>query len=336
MNETLGPPRTEPAADDHPGTPHPTEVTKNGAPHPAETTKDTGPAARRPPRGRGKRTPLSLSRVGVNAILLLVLVYTLAPPVWLLMASTKNLTDLFGTNGFAPGHHFDLFSNLRHLFAAQDGIYLRWLGNTLLYAGGGAVLAALICAMAGYAFDKFDFPGKGAACGLVLVGVMIPTAALVLPTYLLAARVHLTNSFWGVFLPGLVFPFGVYLARIFSASYVPDEVVEAARMDGAGELRAFWSVALPMMRPGFVTIGLFQFTAIWNNFFLPLVMLSNQQLYPVNLGLYAWNASALSQGHPDDYLLAITGSLVAVIPLIALFLAVQRFWRSGMTAGAVK
>ncbi|GJF25388.1 sugar ABC transporter permease [Streptomyces sp. HO565] len=285
---------------------------------------------------RGPRSPASLSRVGVNVILLFVVGYTLLPPVWLLMASTKNLTDLFGTNGFAPGRDFHLLDNVRHLFTADDGIYLQWLWNTLLYAGGGAVLAALFCAMAGYAFDKFTFPGKGMLYGLVLLGVMIPSAALVLPTYLLASHFDLVNSFWGVFVPGLVFPFGVYLARIFSASYVPDEVIEATRMDGAGELRAFWSVALPMMRSGFVTIGLFQFTAIWNNFFLPLVMLSDESLYPVNLGLYTWNSSALSQGHPDDYLLAITGSLVAIIPLITLFLAAQRFWRSGMTAGAVK
>ncbi|ROO85087.1 carbohydrate ABC transporter membrane protein 2 (CUT1 family) [Actinocorallia herbida] len=298
---------------------------------PPRTTTAQGPSRR-----RGPRAPASLSRVGVNLILLVVVCYTVLPPLWLLMASTKNLTDLFGTNGFAPGRHFNLPNNLHHLFAADGGIYLRWLWNTLLYAGGGAVLAAFICAMAGYAFDKFAFRGKEALYGLVLVGVMIPSAALVLPTYLLASNVGLVNGFWGVFVPGLVFPFGVYLARIFSASYVPDEVVEATRVDGAGELRSFWSVALPMMRPGVVTIGLFQFTAIWNNFFLPMVMLSDDRLYPVNLGLYTWNSNALSQGNPDDYLLAITGSLVAIVPLIVLFLAVQRFWRSGMTAGAVK
>ncbi|MGW0817970.1 hypothetical protein ACWD00_32940 [Streptomyces viridiviolaceus] len=100
------------------------------------------------------------------------------------------------------------------------------------------MLAALFCAMAGYAFDKFTFPRKGMLYGLVLLGVMIPNAALVLPTYLLASHFDLVNTFWGVFVPGLVFPFGVYLARIFSASYVPDEVIEATRMDGAGELRA--------------------------------------------------------------------------------------------------
>jgi len=107
-------------------------------------------------------------------------------------------------------------------------------------------------------------------------------------------------------------------------------------MDGAGEARIFRSIALPMMSPGFVTIVLFQFTAIWNSFFMPLVMLSDAKLYPVNLGLYVWNSTALSQGHPDDYLLAITGSMVAVLPLAVLFLALQRFWRSGLTSGAVK
>lgn len=184
--------------------------------------------------------------------------------------------------------------------------------------GGGALLAALLAVMAGYAFDKYDFGGKEQLFGLVLVGVMIPATALALPTYLLASKIGLTDTFLGVFLPGLVFPFGVYLARIFSAANVPDALIDAARVDGASELRTFFSVALPILRPGFVTILLFQFTAIWNSFFLPLVMLSDPKLYPVNLGLYVWNTTALSQGHPEDYLLAITG-----------------FWRSGMTAGAL-
>ncbi|MEU9336447.1 carbohydrate ABC transporter permease [Streptomyces sp. NPDC048290] len=295
---------------------------------------DRAPA--RSPRRTRRRTPVSLSRAGVNLILLLVVAYTLLPPLWLLLASTKNLADLLGTDGFAPGREFHLVANLRHLFAAADGIYLRWVGNTLLYAGAGAVLAAFICALAGYVFEKFSFPGKGPLYGLVLMGVMIPGAALALPTYLLAADLDLTNTFWAVFAPGLVFPFGVHLARVFAASYVPDEVVEATRVDGAGELRAFVSVALPMMRPGFVTIGLFQFTSIWNNFFLPLVMLSDKDLYPVSLGLYIWNSTALSQGQTENVLLPLTGSLVAIVPVIALFIAVQRFWRSGMTAGAVK
>jgi multiple sugar transport system permease protein len=288
-------------------------------------------------RGRvGRATQPLLSGAATNLILVVAVAYTVLPLVWLLMASTKDLRDLFSTNGFAPGARFSLWQNLEYLFTADNGIYVRWLVNSLLYAGIGAILAALLSVMAGYAFDKFAFPAKEKFFGFVLLGVMIPSTAIALPTYLLASKVGLVNTFWGVFLPGLVFPFGVYLARIFSTAYVPDEVIEAARMDGAGEARIFRSIALPMMSPGFVTIVLFQFTAIWNSFFMPLVMLSDAKLYPVNLGLYVWNSTALSQGHPDDYLLAITGSMVAVLPLAVLFLALQRFWRSGLTSGAVK
>ncbi|MEV8590749.1 carbohydrate ABC transporter permease [Streptomyces sp. NPDC051180] len=289
------------------------------------------------PRRRKRPSPSALlSRTGVTAVLGLATVYTLAPLTWLLLSSTKSRDDLFGTNGFAPGREMRLTENLGHLFTADGGVYLRWMANTVLYAGVGALLAAVFGVAAGYAFDKLDFPGKERLFSLVLLGVMVPGTALAIPLYLLAAEAGLVNTFWSVFLPGLVFPFGVYLARVFSAAYVPDEVLEAARMDGAGEFRAFCRIAFPMLAPGFVTIFLFQFTQIWNSFFLPLVMLSDQDLYPVNLGLYVWYSSALSQGHPEDYLLAVVGSLVAVAPLIAVFLMLQRFWKSGMTAGAVK
>lgn len=238
------------------------------------------------PRKRRRSQPAWLGSTIANIVLLVAVAYALLPALWLVVASTKNLTDLFGTNGFAPGRSFNLGSNIAYLFQAQDGIYLRWMLNTLGYAGGGALLAALLAVMAGYAFDKYDFGGKEKLFGLVLVGVMIPATALALPTYLLASKIGLTDTFLGVFLPGLVFPFGVYLARIFSAANVPDALIDAARVDGASELRTFFSVALPILRPGFVTILLFQFTAIWNSFFLPLVMLSDPKLYPVNLVLY--------------------------------------------------
>jgi multiple sugar transport system permease protein len=137
-----------------------------------------------------------------------------------------------------------------------------------------------------------------------------------------------------VFIPVLFNPFGVYLGRIFAQGYVPDEILEAARVDGAGELTTYVRVALRMLGPGLVTVFLFQLTAIWNNFFLPMVMLSDQDLYPVSLGLYQWNSQASVS--PEYYPVVITGSLLAVLPLILAFVLLQRFWRSGLTAGAVK
>jgi multiple sugar transport system permease protein len=302
-------------------------------------TATPAPPVPTPAPGTPHRTglvPRLLSRTAVNGVLVLATLYTVMPLLWLLMASTKNMRDLFGTNGFAFGRDFDLWANLTHLFTAGDGIYLEWLGNTVAYAVGGALIATTLCIAAGYAFDKLSFPFKEKIFGLILLGVLVPASAMALPIYLLASKVGIVNTFWGVFLPSLVFPFGVYLARVFSAAYVPDEVVEATRVDGAGDLRTFVSVGFPMLRTAFVTIFLFQFTGIWNSFFLPLVMLTDQHLYPLNLGLYTWQTTSLNQGHPEDYLLAITGSLVAVVPLVIAFVVLQRYWKAGMTTGAIK
>ncbi|RFC70658.1 carbohydrate ABC transporter permease [Streptomyces sp. AcE210] len=316
-----------------------TKTTTLSAPAPAAAgpdRKSENRPAGRSPRSPRKRSSALLSKTGVTAMLGLAALYTLLPMLWLVLSSTKSREDLFATNGFAPGKDFALFDNLSHLFQVDNGIYLRWLANTVLYAGVGALLATVFSVAAGYAFDKLAFPGKERLFSFVLLGVMVPGTAMAIPLYLIAAKAGLVNTFWGVFVPGLVFPFGVYLARVFSAAYVPDEVLEAARMDGAGEFKAFCRIAFPMLAPAFVTIFLFQFTQIWNSFFLPLVMLSDKHLYPVNLGLYVWYSSALSQGHPQDYLLAVVGSLVSVAPLVVLFLMLQRYWKSGMTAGAVK
>ncbi|WP_199199062.1 carbohydrate ABC transporter permease [Amycolatopsis sp. CA-128772] len=274
-----------------------------------------------------------MSKTAVNGALLLATAYTLLPLLWLLTAAAKDTPDLLGGTTLSPGT-FHLGQNLHNLGTAEDGIYFHWYLNSLLYAGLGALGCALISVGAGYAFEVFSFRGKEKLFGAVLIGVLVPTTALALPMYLLASHVGIVNTFWSVFVPSLVNPFGVYLARVFCAGYVPGEVLEAARIDGAGELRTFWSIGLKMVMPGFVTVFLFQFTAIWNNFFLPLVMLSDNDLFPVSLGLYSWNTQA--HAFPDFSPLVVTGSLLAVIPLVVAFTGLQRHWKAGMTAGSVK
>ncbi|MEU6928657.1 carbohydrate ABC transporter permease [Streptomyces sp. NPDC046385] len=280
------------------------------------------------------RTPsVWLSKTAVNGALVLAVVYMLFPLVWLLTAATKDAGGLLAGNAFSF-EGFDLGGNLTRLADYNDGIYFHWYLNSLLYAGIGALACSLVSVAAGYAFDKYDFPGKETLFGVVLLGVLVPTTALALPMYLLASEVGIVNTYWAVILPVLVNPFGVYLARVFSAGYIPDEALEAARIDGAGELRTFWSIGLRMVMPGFVTVFLFQFTAIWNNFFLPLVMLSDQKLFPLSLGLYSWNSNAHAE--PDFYPLVVTGSLLAVVPLVVAFVSLQRHWKAGLTAGSVK
>lgn len=291
------------------------------------------PAGPGRPAGRPRAPRAWASKTAVNTVLIMLALYTLMPISWLLIAATKNRRDLFGTNGFSLGE-FNLFSNVHEVFTHNDGIYGRWLLNTVLYAVVGSALSSLISVAAGYAFDKYGFAGKEKLFGVVLAGVLVPGAVLTLPMYLLASKAGITNTYWALLIPSLVNPFGVYLARVFSEGYVPYEVIEAARMDGAGEVRTFRTIALPMLAPGFMTLFLFSFTASWNNFYGALVMLNDKNLYPVNLGLHMWNISITES--PEMYSLAITGSLIAVIPLVIAFLCLQRFWRSGLTAGAVK
>jgi len=255
-------------------------------------------------------------------------IYFVLPVYWVLVSSTKSTADLFGSFGlwFA---HFRLGANLRQLFAADQGIFLRWLANSVLYAGLGAVLATVISAAAGYALAKYSFRGREAIFSVILAGVMVPPTALALPLYLMMSRAGLANSYLSVLLPSMVSPFGAYLARVYAASAVPDELIEAARIDGAGELRIFARVAAPAMTPALVTIGLFTFVGIWNNFFLPLVMLSSQNLYPVTLGLTVWEGQTYRD--PSFYQLTVTGAAVSAVLLIAAVIMLQRFWRSGLT-----
>ncbi|MBD5381159.1 MAG: carbohydrate ABC transporter permease [Clavibacter sp.] len=248
------------------------------------------------------------------------------------MASTKSSGELFSTFTFAPSAN--LFANIAELSAYRDGIYWRWMLNTALYAGVGAILSTYVSALSGYVLAKFAFPGRDAVFTVLLMGVLVPGVILAIPQYFLMAQVGLTNTYWAVLLPQIISPYGIYLARIYSAASVPTDVMEAARTDGAKEMYVFHRIAMPMMLPGLVTILLFQFVAIWNNFLLPYIMLGDDSLFPLTVGLNG----LLNQGAsaPSMYTLVITGALLSILPLIAMFLLLQRFWRVDLAAGAVK
>jgi multiple sugar transport system permease protein len=264
--------------------------------------------------------------------LLLGAIYCLLPVAWVLTAATKNNEQLFNTFTFAPNG--SLFANLSSLFSYADGAFGHWIVNTALFAGGGALLSTVISAMTGYALAKYRFRGKALIFNLLLAGVLVPPVVLAIPQYLLLAKVNMTNTYWSVLLPSAISPYGIYLARIYANAAVPDEVLESARVDGCREGRLFARIAVPMMVPGLVTIFLFQFVAVWNNFLLPFIMLSDENKFPLTVGLY----TLLNRGsyQPALYSLVVTGALVSIIPLIILFLALQRFWRTDIAAGAVK
>lgn len=284
---------------------------------------------------RGPRQNV-MSRAAAMLIMGVFTLYFLTPIWWLLVTSTKSGGDITGTAAlwFTSDSLSTFFSNITGLFQYQDGLFVKWLLNSALYAGVGALLGTIIAAMCGYALAKYEFKGRETIFNVVLSGVLVPATALALPLFLIFSEVNLTNTYWAVFLPSLVSPFGVYLARIYAAASVPGELLEAARLDGSGEVRTFFTVSIRLMAPALVTIFLFQFVTIWNNFFLPLIMLRDQALFPVTLGLYAWN-SQISQ-IPELRTFVIIGALVSIAPLILAFLGLQRFWSSGLGAGSVK
>jgi multiple sugar transport system permease protein len=218
-------------------------------------------------------------------------------------------------------------------FNYDNASYPRWLLNSVIYAVVGGFFSMVISVLSGYALAKFRFPGRNLLTALVLGAILVPQTTLALPLYMVVSKLNLANTYWAVLLPSLLSPFGVFLARIFASDSVNSDLIDAARVDGAGELRIFTSVAVPLMAPGMVTIFLFQFVAIWNSFFLPLIVLTDPSLFPVNLGLATWNFDPAA--HQLLYNQIVFGSLIAVIPLIVMFLFLQRFWRAGLAFGSV-
>jgi multiple sugar transport system permease protein len=269
--------------------------------------------------------------------LFLFLIYFIMPLVWLIISSTKSDADLFSTFGLWFGGDFNLFTNIHNLFTHDGGVYREWLWNTAYYATCSAVGSSLIATLAGYTFAKFRFPGRQFIFAMVLGSILIPLTALAVPTYLLLNNIGLINTPFAVILPSLVNPFGVYLMRIYTEQSLPDELLDAARVDGANEIRIFLSVVLRIVAPGFVTVLLFSFVGTWNNYFLPLLVLSKPDFYPLTVGLASWNSIASGGGGSQIlFSIVLTGSLIAIIPLMTAFLLLQRYWESGLTFGGVK
>nr|MDT0660399.1 carbohydrate ABC transporter permease [Micromonospora sp. DSM 115978] len=273
------------------------------------------------------------SRTAAMLVMAVCTAYFLVPIWWLVVATSKPRDQFTNTN---PLWFADvaLLDNIGEVLAYRDGVFLRWVANSLAYTGGAALLGTLFAAMCGYALAKYRFPGRETIFNVVLGGVLVPATALALPLFLIFSRFSATDTFWSVFLPSLVNPFGVYLARIYAAASVSDDLLEAARLDGAGEVRTFFAISTRLMMPALVTIFLFHFVAVWNNFLLPLIMLGDERLFPVTLGLYTWNTQVNQL--PQLRGLVLTGALLSIVPLVVAFLLLQRYWRHGLGAGAVK
>ena len=263
-------------------------------------------------------------------------VFSLLPLWWVIVTIFKDNGQLFSSFGLwfaSPAH---LWDNLRTLFTREDGIFWRWGLNSIVYAGATALGSVIVSALAGYAFSKYVFRGRDGLFTTILLTIMVPSTALVLPLYLLMQKVGMLDTYWAVILPGLVNPFGLYLMRLFWDSAFPSELMEAARLDGAGETTIFWRVGLPLVQGGLVTVGLFAFVGAWNNFFLPLVAVNKETLFPLTLGLSIWNQTSSSSGQEPIYTVIVLGALISVLPLVLAFLLLGRYWQGGLASGSVK
>jgi multiple sugar transport system permease protein len=278
--------------------------------------------------------------IPLQVVLGLLVVYFLIPFWWVIVNSSKSSAGLFGGgNALWFATKIDYIGNMVQLFSYGGGIFANWLLNSALYAFVGGIGATVLAVLAGYGLAKYRFAGRRAGFSILLGAVMVPTTALVIPTFILFSQLEITNTIWSVILPTLLNPFGVYLMNVYARDAVPDELLDAARVDGAGEFRTFIQVAFPLMGPATITVLLLSVVSSWNNYFLPLAMLSDNRLFPVTVGIGLWQSTASTYGAAGGeslWSIIILGSLVSVIPLIIAFLSLQRYWQGGLAIGSLK
>jgi len=290
--------------------------------------------ARRP---LGDQLRRGASSAPAYIFLLVCLAYFLLPLIWLVISATKTNAELFSSFGFwfAPDFHF--FQNLKDLFAYDNGNFALWLRNTAEYAVIASVGSSLISTLAGYAFAQYRFAGRNLLFGIVLASIFVPASVFAVPLFLLMSKSGLSNTLLAIILPALVNPFGVYLMRIYAEQAISQDLIDAARVDGAGEFRIFATIAFRLLAPAYVTVLLFAFVGAWNNYFLPLLLLSKSNLYLLTVGLAYWNSLSTQPGVAQVlFILVITGSLVAIVPIMLLFLVLQRYWQGGLSLGSVR
>ena len=270
-------------------------------------------------------------------VLVLVLIYFLFPIYWAIIASTKTPSQMTSGNGMWFSVSLDqipnaVATNYSKLLGWTRGNFWRWVLNSLIYSGVSALIGTIVSVMAGYATAKFNFRGKNVAIGIIMACMLMPAALLTIPQYSIFHALKLTNTMASIIIPCCVSPFGFFLGRTYAQSSVTDELLEAASIDGASEARIFFTIVLRLLAPAMVTIFLFLFVATWNNFLLPLMIVSSDTLKPVTLGLYGMVSLATF----TDRGALMMGALLGVLPVIVIFLGLQRYWQSGLAAGAVK
>lgn len=277
-----------------------------------------------------------MSRAVVYMALIFFAVITLVPLIWLVVGSLKTNEDFFGHLFFPAGDGLLgidwsrlSFGNFRRLLFELN--FFNFILNSFFIASVTAVLGTLFASLGGYALAKFRFRGKGFILAIVLMAIILPGPLLLAPVYQLLYQLGLLNSYWGLILPGMAPAFGIFLFRQAMLNSVPGELLESARIDGAGEIRIFFSIVLPIIRPMVGAFLLISFLGNWNNFIMPQVILQDETKFPLAVAI-----AQLRGTFNTDYALISAGTIVSILPVMVLFLLLQREFISGLTSGAVK
>jgi multiple sugar transport system permease protein len=263
----------------------------------------------------------------VHGVLVAGAVATLLPLLWMLAASLAPAGEAIAHPGrLVPGavtlaHYRALFTRL------SLGHYLV---NSTLIAGAVTLVSLALNSMAGYAFAKFRFAGRDRLFRVLLAALVIPGQVGMLPLFLLLKELGLVNTYWGAIVPGMASIFGIFLMRQYALS-IPDSLLDAARIDGAGEWRIYWSLVLPSCTPILVTLAIFTFMGTWNDFLWPLIILTDDAMYTLPVAL----ANLLGE-HAQDVELMMAGAVLTVLPVVALFMALQRYYIAGIMTGSLK
>ncbi len=283
----------------------------------------------------GDRASLT-SRLLIYGLLVVFGLMTLLPFIWMLCASIKTKGDFYTSQFLPPGHGFLgvawdrlTLSQFAQLF--RDLPVARAMLNSVFLASVCSVVATLCCAAGGYGLAKFRFRGRETVTSAILGTVVVPTALLLGPSFETLFHLGLVDHYAGFILPTLAPAFGLYLFRQAMVNSVPPDIIEAARIDGCGEIRIFFQIVLPIIRPMLSAFLVISFIGIWNNFITPQIVLQSPERYPLSVAIFS-----LRGLYGDDNSLIMAGTLVAIAPVMLLFLLLQREFISGLTSGAVK
>ena len=282
---------------------------------------------RRGGKRRGVRRRRVAAAFAVNGLLVAAATFAAFPLLWMLAVSLMAPGEASAyPPPLVPAH--PTLANYRELFA-RAGIG-RYLANSVLLAVAATALSLVFNVMAGYAFAKLRFAGRDRIFKLMAAALVIPGQVAMVPLFLLLKNLGLVNSYGGVIVPALASIFGIFLVRQYALS-IPDDLLEAARIDGASEWKIFGAIVVPLLRPIIVTLAVFTLLGTWNDFMWPLIVLSDQELYTLPVAL-----ASLAREHVQDNELMMAGAVVTTLPVLLVFLALQRYYVEGLTLGSVK